>query len=134
MSVLALEITEMGTGHNGDKSGTATTKTAIRQNGDTPKRRQQWSKRRRLESKRRQAFVKTATSIGQNGDEFWSKWRQSLVKTATVVSQRRRNLVGQNGNNSQSKLGLERIHQVTNTIRIVSRIQGGEYTFSQRLN
>ena len=38
----------------------------------------------------------------------------------------------------QFKLGLERIHQVTNTIRIA--IQGGEYdtyreyTFSQRLN
>ena len=39
---------------------------------------------------------------------------------------------------SHCALGLERIHQVTNTIRIA--IQGGEYdtyreyTFSQRLN
>ena len=93
----------MGTGHNGDESRTATTKTATHQNGNTPKRRQQWSKRRQLESKRRQALVKTATSIGQNGEEFWLKRRQPLVKTATVVSQRRRNLVGQNGDTSQSR-------------------------------
>ena len=58
-----------GTGHNGDKSGTATTKTATRLNGDTPKRRQQWPKRRQLESKRRQPLVKTVTSIVQNGDK-----------------------------------------------------------------
>ena len=96
-----------GTGHNGDKSGTATTKTATRQNGDTPKRRQQWSKRRQLESattrvktattiksKRRQPLVKTATSIGKNGDKHWSKRRIILVKTATVIDQ--------NGDNWQS--------------------------------
>ena len=118
MSVLPLEITEMCTGHNGDKSEMATTKTATRQNGDT---------------KTATTRVKTATTISQNGDKHWSKRRQALVKTATnfgqngdshlvktatVVSQRRRNLVGQNGDNSQSKLGLERIHQVTNAIRI----------------
>ena len=54
-----------------------------------------------------------------------------------------RDKCGQNGHcvdriYRQYTLGLERIHQVTNTIRIA--IQGGEYdtyreyTFSQRLN
>ena len=61
-----------GTGDNGDESGTATTKTATRQNGDNPKRRQQWSKQRQLEPKRRQPLVKTATVIGQNGDSSQS--------------------------------------------------------------
>ena len=59
---------------------TATSRNGDNKNGDMPKRRQ--------------ALVKTATTIGQNGEEFRSKRRQSLVKTATVVSQ--------NGDSSQS--------------------------------
>ena len=60
--------------HNGDNKSS-----------DTPKRRQQWSQRPQLESKRRQPLVKTATTIGQNGDNHWLKQRQPMVKTATVV-------------------------------------------------
>ena len=54
------------TSHTGDKSGTATTKTATRQNGDICGQKGDSA----FKSKRRQLLVKTVTVIfiSQNGD------------------------------------------------------------------
>ena len=72
-------IQTKGTGHNGDKSRMATTKTATSQNGDT--------KTATTVVKTATTRVKTATIISQNGDKHWSKRRNFLVKTATVIGQ-----------------------------------------------